>query len=118
MGRGCTPTPFHSIYNHVQSCSGYAPAERADTLTLFHLYCYVLCAKTLVEPCANVKYLVLPMWVKIGENIHPLESNVSVEHYSVGVEPLPMESVVRVRARARVRVTKNKHIRIMDKILY
>jgi hypothetical protein len=34
------------------------------------------------------------MWVKIGENIHPLES----------------ESVVHVR------VTKIKHIRIMDKI--
>jgi hypothetical protein len=54
------------------------------------------------------------MWVKIGKNIHPLESNVSVEHYSVGVEPLPMETLVRVCA--RVRVTKIKHIRIMDKI--
>jgi hypothetical protein len=40
------------------------------------------------------------MWVKIGENIHPLES----------------ESVVRVRKNVRVRVTKIKHIRIMDKI--
>jgi hypothetical protein len=31
----------------------YAPAERADTLILFHLYPYVLCAKTLAKPCAN-----------------------------------------------------------------
>jgi hypothetical protein len=30
---GCTPTPFHYIYHHVQSCSvPYAPAERVDTL--------------------------------------------------------------------------------------
>ncbi len=41
-GGGCTPTPFHSSYHHVQSCSvRYAPAERSDTLTLFHLYPYV-----------------------------------------------------------------------------
>jgi hypothetical protein len=35
-GGGCTPTCFHYIYHHVQSCV-YPPAERADTLPLFHL---------------------------------------------------------------------------------
>ncbi len=41
---GYTPTTFPSIYPHAQSCSVvYAPAERADTLTLtLHLYPYVL----------------------------------------------------------------------------
>jgi hypothetical protein len=37
-GEGCTPTPFHYIYHHQQSCSvRYAPAKRADTITLFQL---------------------------------------------------------------------------------
>jgi hypothetical protein len=27
--------PFHYIYHHVQSCSAYAPAERADTFPYF-----------------------------------------------------------------------------------
>ncbi len=46
---GCTPTPFHYIYHHVQSSQRIAPTERADTLTLFHLYPYiysVVCKKT------------------------------------------------------------------------
>ncbi len=30
-GGGCTPTPFHSIYHHKQSCGVYAAAERADS---------------------------------------------------------------------------------------
>ncbi len=54
MRVGCTPTPFHSVYHHVHSCplnrkkkplnrkimyivAVYTPAERADTLPLFHL---------------------------------------------------------------------------------
>jgi|688.fasta_scaffold95572_3 hypothetical protein len=73
-GGGCTPTPFHSIYHHVQSCSVHRKKAfrysrpqpgcqlrdgnieklflrctlRADTLPLFHLYIplYVLCAYT------------------------------------------------------------------------
>jgi hypothetical protein len=32
-----TPTPFHYTYHH-QYVAVYAPAEWADTLTLFHLY--------------------------------------------------------------------------------
>ncbi len=40
-GGGCTPTPFHYIYHHVQSCGVYAPAERADTLPLFLLYFFM-----------------------------------------------------------------------------
>jgi hypothetical protein len=39
-GGGCTPTPCHYSYHAV-----YAPAERADTLTLFQLYPYVLCGQ-------------------------------------------------------------------------
>ncbi len=41
-GWGCTPTPFHHIYHHVQSCCVYAPAERAGIIplisTLPHMY--------------------------------------------------------------------------------
>jgi hypothetical protein len=43
---GCTPTPFHSI-TITYKVAVYAPAERADTLPLFHTYListlYVLC---------------------------------------------------------------------------
>jgi hypothetical protein len=52
------------------------------------------------------------MWIKIGENIYPLESNVCVEHYSIGMEPLPMESGVRGGV-----VTKIKQKRLMDKVI-
>jgi hypothetical protein len=41
-GGGCTPLPFHSSNPHVQSFAVYTPAERADTLNLFHLYCSLL----------------------------------------------------------------------------
>jgi hypothetical protein len=34
-GGGCTPTPFHYIYHHVQRVVVYAPAMRADTLPYF-----------------------------------------------------------------------------------
>ncbi len=37
----CTPTPFH--YFHHSKVAVYAPAEWADTLTLFHLYQYSIC---------------------------------------------------------------------------
>jgi hypothetical protein len=37
---GCTPTSFHYIYLHIQSC-GVALAERADILPLFLLYLYM-----------------------------------------------------------------------------
>ncbi len=37
-GGGARPPPF--TYHHVQSVV-YAPAERADTLPLFHLYPYM-----------------------------------------------------------------------------
>ncbi len=43
-GGECTPTPCKFIYNHIQSCSVHCtctPAERTDTLTLFHLYPYM-----------------------------------------------------------------------------
>ncbi len=36
-GRGCTPTPFHP-FTITYKVAGYAPAERADTLPVFHLY--------------------------------------------------------------------------------
>ncbi len=41
-----TPNLFHYIHHHVQSYR-YAPAKQADTLTLFHVYPYVLCGKNL-----------------------------------------------------------------------
>jgi hypothetical protein len=40
-GGGCTPSPFHSIYNITSKVVVYAPAEMADTLPLFLLYTYV-----------------------------------------------------------------------------
>ncbi len=39
-GEGARPPPCHYSYHAV-----YAPAEKADTLTLFHLYPYVLCGQ-------------------------------------------------------------------------
>jgi hypothetical protein len=39
---GCTPTPFHYIYSTItDKVVVYAPAERADTLSLFLLYPYM-----------------------------------------------------------------------------
>ncbi len=40
-GGGYTPTPVHSIITY--KVAVYAPAERAYTLPVFHLYPYVLC---------------------------------------------------------------------------
>ncbi len=40
-GGVCTPTPFSSSITYKVAMN--APAERADTLTLFHLYPFVLC---------------------------------------------------------------------------
>ncbi len=37
---GCTPTSFHCIYHHVQSCSVRSSWE-TDTLPLFLLYTYI-----------------------------------------------------------------------------
>jgi hypothetical protein len=37
---GWSPTPSHYTYPH-QKVAVYAPAEWADTLTLFHLYQYM-----------------------------------------------------------------------------
>jgi hypothetical protein len=39
-GGGAHPPPFHPIYHHEQSCSVYAPSERADSLLTFLLYPY------------------------------------------------------------------------------
>jgi hypothetical protein len=39
-GGGCTPTPFHSI-TIMYIVAVYAPAERADTIHVFHLYPYM-----------------------------------------------------------------------------
>ncbi len=39
-GGGCTPTPFRYSYHHVK-IAVYAPAEWADTLSLFRLYKYM-----------------------------------------------------------------------------
>jgi hypothetical protein len=43
---GCTPTPFHYIYHHVQSCV-YALADRAGT-PISTLPLYVFCALSLL----------------------------------------------------------------------
>jgi hypothetical protein len=52
-GGGCTPTPFYHIYNH-HKVAVYAPAEWADTLTLFHLLQrYVLCGMHLEVEVMN-----------------------------------------------------------------
>ncbi len=37
-GGGCTPTPFHFQLPSLFKAVVYVPAERADTLPLFHLY--------------------------------------------------------------------------------
>ncbi len=54
-GRGACPPPF-TLFTITNKVAVYAPAERADTLTLFHLYSYmysvvlaVLCARALIS---------------------------------------------------------------------
>jgi hypothetical protein len=42
IGR-CTPLPPFTQFTITYKVAVYAPAERADTLPLFHLYPYVLC---------------------------------------------------------------------------
>ncbi len=41
-GGGCTPTPL-TLFTITYKVALYAPAQRTDTLTLLHLYSYVLC---------------------------------------------------------------------------
>ncbi len=44
-----SPTPFHYIYHHIQTCSvRSSAAEGADTLPLFTLPLYVLCVHTTI----------------------------------------------------------------------
>ncbi len=45
---GCTPTPFHSIYHHVQSCSVRSSWEGRYTPSISSLPLYVLCDYTLL----------------------------------------------------------------------
>jgi hypothetical protein len=40
-GGECTPIPFHSIVTATYKVAVYTPAERTDTLPLFHLYTYM-----------------------------------------------------------------------------
>ncbi len=48
-GGGCTPTPFHYI-TITSKVAVYAPAEWADTLTLFHLFQYMYSVVVAVDP--------------------------------------------------------------------
>jgi hypothetical protein len=41
QGGGCTPTPFHYIYHHVQSCGIGSSWEGSSTPPLFLLYPYM-----------------------------------------------------------------------------
>ena len=43
LGGGCTPTPFHYIYHHVQSCILRSNWEGRYTLPISTLPLYVLC---------------------------------------------------------------------------
>jgi hypothetical protein len=54
-GGGCTPTPLHYLYHHIQSCGVYAPAERADALPLFLLYTYMY-SVVQTEPKSRTHY--------------------------------------------------------------
>ncbi len=47
-GGGCTPTPFHSIYHHVQSCSVHSSWEGRYTPPISSLPLYVLCDYSLL----------------------------------------------------------------------
>ncbi len=49
-----TPTPFHSVNHHVLEV--YAPAERADTLSLFRLY--LICTLCTVHTPPPPKYFI------------------------------------------------------------
>jgi hypothetical protein len=54
-GARCTPSPFHCIYHHVQSCGvPYAPAEGADTHSLFLLYPYMYSVVSPQSSCSTV----------------------------------------------------------------
>jgi hypothetical protein len=53
-GGECTPTPSHYIYPHHYSIVAvYAPAEWADTLTMFHLYTVKNAVELLGAPSRN-----------------------------------------------------------------
>ncbi len=45
MGEWCTPTPFHSVYHHIHSCSVRSSREGryAHSISSLVLYPYVLC---------------------------------------------------------------------------
>ncbi len=82
-GGECTPTPFHSVYHHVQSCSVRASWEGRHTPRISSLPLYVLCgsnqaglrrARSLVhllwplfQPSPSLRSLkgVLACWVSI-----------------------------------------------------
>jgi len=65
---GWTPTPFHYIYHHVK-VAVYGPAERADTITLFHLYPY-MCSVVQTNLLTNTEVLGTPSLLG-GWSTHP-----------------------------------------------
>jgi hypothetical protein len=78
-GGGSTPTTVHSIYRHVQSCTiVYAPAERADTLPLFHLY--PICTLWTERTCEHAH------WTELDNNLFlpPILEN--IESLAVGTD--------------------------------
>jgi hypothetical protein len=55
-GGGCTLTPFHYIYHHVQSCGVRSSWERRYTPTISTLRLYVLCS--LPFPCEGIRTMI------------------------------------------------------------
>jgi hypothetical protein len=64
--------PLSPYYHHVQSCSVDAPAERADTLPLFHLYPYMY---SVFEPSLNRPLLIYVHYSKI--TLYSMQTSVS-----------------------------------------
>ncbi len=48
-GRGGARSPLSTLVTLTYKATVYAPAERADTLNLFHLYCYMYFVVRMVE---------------------------------------------------------------------
>ncbi len=63
QGGGARQPPF-TIFTITYKVAVYAPAERADTLLLFHLYPYLLCAFHWFQRTIVQEYPKLQLWAE------------------------------------------------------
>jgi hypothetical protein len=74
VGGWCTPTPFHNIYHHGQSCSVCSSWEGRYTLPLFLLYPNILCGiyserGWACTPHPDQAGLIFPPWWNVRQKV-------------------------------------------------